>query len=298
MNNDTKKSLVGNLGSAWNKLTDKFGPKNHIIPVVRLHGVISAEQKPGRINIESVNPLLEKAFETKRAPAVAIVINSPGGSPVQSRLVGNRIRELADKNDKKVMVFIEDVAASGGYFISVVGDEVFADPSSIVGSIGVIVAGFGFEEAIAKVGITRRIYTAGKNKSTLDPFVPEKKADIERLKGFENDIHQVFIDYVKQHRGGKLVGKDEELFTGEWWPAVRGIELGLVDALGDMHTVLRERFGDDVKLKSIKAKRPIFSLPKFGLGSSANIGSSPINGLGTDIIGALEERALWARFGL
>ncbi len=189
-------------------------------------------------------------------------------------------------------MFIEDVAASGGYFISVVADEIFADPSSIVGSIGVIMAGFGFEEAIAKIGVTRRIYTAGKSKSTLDPFLPEKKADVERIKGFENDIHKVFIDYVKQHRGEKLIGKDEELFTGEWWPAVRGIDLGLVDAIGDMHTVLRERFGDDVKLKPLKTKRGMFSMPRFGM--SANISQ----GLGADLISAVEERSLWARFGL
>ncbi len=292
MNEETENSFFANLGRSWRRLIDRVGPKNAVIPVIRLHGVISAEQKPNRINIEAVNPLLEKAFALKRAPAVAIVINSPGGSPVQSRLVGNRIRELADKNDKKVLVFIEDVAASGGYFISVVGDEIFADPSSIVGSIGVIFAGFGFEEAIAKIGVTRRIYTAGKSKSTLDPFMPEKKADIDRLKGFENDIHKVFIDYVKQHRGEKLVGKDSELFTGEWWPAVRGIDLGLVDALGDMHTVLRERFGDDVKLRPIKSKKSMFSLPKLGFGSSMT------QGLGADIIDAVEERALWSRFGL
>ncbi|VAW18395.1 Peptidase, family S49 [hydrothermal vent metagenome] len=292
MNDDTQNSFMAKLGSAWDRLNEKIGPKNAVIPVVRLHGVISAEQKPNRINIEAVNPLLEKAFETKRAPAVAIVINSPGGSPVQSRLVGNRIRELADKHDKKVLVFIEDVAASGGYFISVVADEIFADPSSIVGSIGVIMAGFGFEEAIAKIGVTRRIYTAGKSKSTLDPFLPEKKADVERIKGFESDIHKVFIDYVKQHRGEKLIGKDEELFTGEWWPAVRGIDLGLVDAIGDMHTVLRERFGDDVKLKPLKTKRGMFSMPNFGM--SANISQ----GLGADIISAVEERSLWSRFGL
>jgi len=292
MNDDAGNSFLANLGRSWTRLADRIGPKNPIIPVVRLHGVISAEQKPNRINIEAVNPMLEKAFAIKRAPAVAIVINSPGGSPVQSRLVGNRIRELADKNEKKVLVFIEDVAASGGYFISVVGDEIFADPSSIVGSIGVIFAGFGFEEAIAKIGVTRRIYTAGKSKSTLDPFMPEKKADIDRLKGFENDIHKVFIDYVKQHRGEKLVGKDSELFTGEWWPAVRGIDLGLVDALGDMHTVLRERFGDDVKLRPIKSKKSMFSMPKLGFSSNIT------QGLGAELIDAVEERALWSRFGL
>lgn len=270
-----------------------MGGNKPVVPVVRLNGVISSEQKPGRINIESVNPLLEKAFEDKKAVAVAIVINSPGGSPVQSRLVGNRIRELANKNEKKVFVFIEDVAASGGYFIAVVADELFADPSSIVGSIGVIMAGFGFEKAIEKIGVTRRIYTAGKNKSTLDPFMPEKKSDIDRIKGFEDDIHKVFIDYVKQHRGDKLVGTDDELFTGEWWPALRGVDLGLVDALGDMHTVLRERYGDDLILKPVKSKKSLFSMPNIGL-NKANISTE----IATDLISAMEERALWSRFGL
>ncbi len=293
MSTKSSNPIVQSLSKAWGGIEDMMGLNNPVVPVVRLHGVISSEQKPGRINIESVSPLLEKAFENKRAAAVAIVINSPGGSPVQSRLVGNRIRELADKNEKKVFVFVEDVAASGGYFIAVVADELFADPSSIVGSVGVIMAGFGFEEAIKKIGVTRRIYTAGKNKSTLDPFMPEKKADVDRIKGFEDDIHQVFINYVKQHRGAKLKAPDDELFTGEWWPALRGIDLGLVDALGDMHTVLRERYGDDVKLKPIKAKKAMFSLPSIGL-SAGTVAPS----IGSDIIGALEERALWSRFGL
>ena len=293
MSSKSSNPIVAGISKAWGDLEGALGGNKPIIPVVRLNGVISSEQKPGRINIESVNPLLEKAFEDKRAKAVAIVINSPGGSPVQSRLVGNRIRELADKNEKKVFVFVEDVAASGGYFIAVVADELFADPSSIVGSIGVIMAGFGFEKAIEKLGITRRIYTAGKNKSTLDPFMPEKKADIDRIKGFENDIHKVFIDYVKKYRGKKLIGSDDELFTGEWWPALRGVDLGLVDALGDMHTVLRERYGDDVVLKPIKARKSLFSMPNIGF-SSANISQN----IATDLISTAEERALWSRFGL
>lgn len=293
MSSKSSNPVLGGLNKIWSNLEGVMGGNKPVVPVVRLNGVISSEQKPGRINIESVNPLLEKAFEDKKAVAVAIVINSPGGSPVQSRLVGNRIRELANKNEKKVFVFIEDVAASGGYFIAVVADELFADPSSIVGSIGVIMAGFGFEKAIEKIGVTRRIYTAGKNKSTLDPFMPEKKSDIDRIKGFEDDIHKVFIDYVKQHRGDKLVGTDDELFTGEWWPALRGVDLGLVDALGDMHTVLRERYGDDLILKPVKSKKSLFSMPNIGL-NKANISTE----IATDLISAMEERALWSRFGL
>ncbi len=292
MADETAGRLGATIGSLWSKTQEALGLKNPVVPVVRLYGAITAEQKPGRINIQSVGPLLEKAFKMKRAEAVAIVINSPGGSAVQSRLVSNRIRQLADQHRKRALIFIEDAAASGGYFIAVAGDEVIADPSSIVGSIGVIFAGFGFEEAIAKIGVKRRIHTAGKNKSMLDPFVAEKKADVERLKMFENDIHKVFIDHVKMHRGSKLKAPDDKLFTGEWWTAVRGLELGLVDALGDMHSELQKRYGEDVKLVPIKARRPMFSMPSFGFSSQAS------EGIGADIISAVEDRALWSRFGL
>lgn len=276
-----------------NRIARALGFGRTIVPVIRLQGSISSEQRPGRLNIAGVAPLLKRAFKIKRAPAVAIVINSPGGSAVQSRLISKMIRDLANEHNKQVLVFVEDVAASGGYFIAVAGDEIIADPSSIVGSIGVIYAGFGFEEAIAKIGVTRRIHTAGKNKSMLDPFVAEKKADIDRLKTFELDVHQVFIDFVKQHRKDKLKAKDDDLFTGEWWTAVRGLDLGLIDALGDMHTVLRERFGKDVVLKPIAPKRSPFQLPRIGLGTQIDAGS-----ITTEAIAALEDRALWSRFGL
>ncbi len=293
MAQNSSNSVLENLKDWWLFTREKLGLDTPVIPVVRLFGAITPQQKPGRINIESAAPLLEKAFKFKRAPAVAIVINSPGGSPVQSRLVSMRIRQLADKYDKRALIFIEDVAASGGYFIAVGGDEIFADPSSIVGSIGVIYAGFGFEEAIGKIGVKRRIYTAGKSKSQLDPFVPEKKADIERLKAFEEDIHQVFIDHVKLHRGNKLKAGDEVLFTGEWWTGIRGLDLGLVDELGDMHTVLRERYGEDIKLKRIAPKKSLFSLPRIGFS-----GGNALDGVGAELLGALEDRALWSRFGL
>ena len=260
-----------------------------IVPVVRLHGVIAAEQRPGRLNIASVEPLLAKAFEMKSAPAVAIVINSPGGSPVQSRLISKRIRDLANEHDKPVLVFVEDAAASGGYFIAVAGDEIFVDPSSIVGSIGVIRATFGFVGTIEKLGIERRVHTAGRNKSTLDPFLPEKAEDVERIKRFELDIHEVFIDHVKTGRRGRLKADDDTLFTGEWWTGMRGVELGLVDAVGDLHTVLRERFGPDVELKTITPKRPLFALPRLGFSTQ---------GVVEDISNSLDDRAWWARLGL
>ncbi|HEY4201098.1 MAG TPA: S49 family peptidase [Devosiaceae bacterium] len=258
-----------------------------VVPVVRLHGVIAADTRPGRLNIAGVAPLLERAFAIKSAPVVAIVINSPGGSPVQSRLISKRIRDLADENNKRVLVFVEDAAASGGYFIAVAGDEIIADPSSIVGSIGVIAATFGFVQAIEKLGITRRVYTAGKNKSTLDPFLPEKLEDIERIKAFELDVHATFIEAVKKRRGDRLKGGDE-LFSGEWWAATRGLDLGLVDAIGDLHQTLRDRYGKTVQLKLIAPKRPLFSLPRFGLSA----------GVVGDVAATIEDRALWARYGL
>ncbi len=293
MTDQSTPSVVTASGGLFSGLRSRFGQQRVTIPVVRLHGTISSEQRPGRINIESADPLLERAFRIKKAPAVAIVINSPGGSAVQSRLISNRIRQLADETHKQALIFVEDLAASGGYFIAVGGDEIFADPSSIVGSIGVIYAGFGFVGAIEKLGIDRRIYTAGKNKSTLDPFMPEKKADVDRIKTFELDIHQVFIDHVKARRGDKLKGKDDELFTGEWWTAVRGLEMGLIDQLGDLHTVLRERYGDKVNMVPIRQKRGLFSMPRIGFG-----GSVATNGLARDIVAAVEDRLNWSRFGL
>lgn len=260
-----------------------------VVPVVRLHGVIAAEQRPGRLNIATVEPLLAKAFAMKHAPAVAVVINSPGGSPVQSRLISKRIRDLADQNNKPVLVFVEDAAASGGYFIAVAGDEIFVDPSSIVGSIGVIMATFGFVGAIDKLGIERRVHTAGRNKSTLDPFLPEKTEDVERIKRFELDIHEVFIEHVKAGRRGRLKADDDTLFTGEWWTGLRGVELGLVDAIGDLHTVLRERFGPEVELRPIAPKKPFFALPRLGFSAQ---------GVVDDVTNSFEDRAWWARLGL
>ncbi|RYE87117.1 MAG: S49 family peptidase, partial [Hyphomicrobiales bacterium] len=217
---------------------------------------------------------------------VAIVVNSPGGSPVQSRLIAKRIRDLADEHGKTVLVFVEDAAASGGYFIATAGDEIIADPSSIVGSVGVIMAGFGFVEAIDKLGVERRVHTAGKNKSTLDPFLPEKAEDIERIKQLELDIHRVFIDWVKMRRGAKLTRSDDELFTGEFWAGVRGLDLGLVDALGDLHQTLRDRYGPEIQTKVIEPKRGLFTLPSLGFS------------LTSDAVAALEDRTLWSRIGL
>jgi signal peptide peptidase SppA len=285
MNASTATGLMG-----W--LKRRLGRGGPVIPVVRLQGVIAADQRPGRLNIAGVAPLLQAAFGMKAAPAVVIIVNSPGGSAVQSRLISKRIRDLADENGKKVLVFVEDAAASGGYFIAVAGDEIIADPSSIVGSIGVIYAGFGFPGVLEKLGVERRVYTAGRNKSTLDPFLPTKPEDVERLKGYELDIHEVFIGHVKMRRGTRLKADDDTLFTGEWWTGVRGLELGLIDALGDLHEVLRERFGEDVRVRAIAEKRPLFGLPRLGFSAFSGAG------LAADALAAIEDRAIWSRLGL
>lgn len=264
------------------RLARLFGKSAPVVPVVRLHGTIAAETRPGRLNIETVAPLLERAFKFRKAPAVAIIVNSPGGSAVQSRLIAKRIRDHAEETKKPVLVFVEDAAASGGYYIATAGDEIIADPSSIVGSVGVIMAGFGFAGALGKLGVERRVYTAGRNKSTLDPFLPEKAEDVERIKALEMSIHLTFIDWVKMRRGALFRAPDDQLFTGEFWTGVQGLELGLVDALGDVRSTLRARYGEDVELKEIEAKRPLLSLPRFGLQLAAD----------------LEDRAMWARLGL
>jgi len=265
------------------------GRRGAIVPVVKLQGVISADPRPGRLNIAGVAPLLKRAFAIKSAPAVAIIINSPGGSPVQSRLIYKRIRDLADEHNKPVLVFVEDAAASGGYFIAVAGDEIIVDPSSLVGSVGVIMAGFGFVGLLDKLGVERRVHTAGNNKSTLDPFLPEKASDIERIKQFELDIHQTFIDVVKSRRGARLKAPGDTLFTGEWWTGTRGLELGLVDVIGDLHETLRTRYGKDVRLKLIEPKRGLISLPRIGFS---------VAGLAGDVAATIEDRAVWARLGL
>ncbi|MEM9574484.1 MAG: S49 family peptidase [Pseudomonadota bacterium] len=280
----------------------KFKKNVPVVPVVRLKGVISASGSPlnPSLSLAGVAELLERAFSDKRAPAVAIAVNSPGGSPVQSRLIYKRIRDLADEHKKPVYVFTEDAAASGGYMIAVAGDEIIADPSSIVGSIGVISASFGFVEAIKKIGVERRVYTAGGNKSTLDPFKPEKKADVDRIKKLQLEIHDVFIDVVKKRRGEKLA-ENVDLFTGEFWAGGQAKELGLVDHIGDMRSFLKDRFGEKTELKLISPQRGLFGRrPQTGV--STLIGGADVSALSTEAIEgamtALDERALWNRLGL
>jgi len=277
-------------------LPKRFRNDKPIIPVVRLQGAIGM-QSPMRsgLSLASAALPLEKAFSIKKAPAVALIINSPGGSPVQSRLIYKRIRDLAKENEKEVLVFVEDVAASGGYMIAVAGDEIFVDPSSIVGSIGVVAAGFGFTELIKKIGVDRRVYTAGEKKVTLDPFQPEVPDDIAYLKSLQLELHETFIDLVKSRRGDVL-GEDPDLFTGKFWTGRTAVELGLVDAIGDLRGVLKDRFGDKVEPKLISAPRGLFGRrAAVGIGLK---GQRLTEGLGEDLISAVEERALWMRYGL
>lgn len=272
-----------------------------IIPVVRLRGAIAAGGMPLQpsLSLAAVAPALQRAFSVKQAPAIAIAVNSPGGSPVQSRLIFKRIRDLASEKDKTVLVFTEDVAASGGYMLALAGDEIIADPSSIIGSIGVISAGFGFTEAIKKLGVERRVYTAGQNKSTLDPFQPEKEEDVERLKALQLEVHETFINMVKERRGEKLAD-DPDLFTGRFWAGGRARELGLVDHLGDMRGFVRERYGDKAQLKLVTLPRGFFGRrPQPGVIGTGGFDPALIAAHAAGgLLSALEERALWNRYGL
>ena len=274
------------------------------VPVVRMTGAIglSSPLRPG-LSIASLAGTLERAFSVSRLPSVAIVINSPGGSPVQSSLIHKRIRQLAGEKDKKVYVFCEDVAASGGYYLAVAGDEIYADPSSIVGSIGVISAGFGFDKAIDKLGIERRVYTAGLSKAALDPFRPEQPADVERLKLLQKDVHDTFIAVVKERRLGKLKAPDAELFSGAFWSGPRAFEYGLVDGLSDVRSRMRELHGPEVRLVVISQPGGgllgrLRRLPMSGSWGGETEGAGLCAGFAEGVLAALEERAMWGRYGL
>ncbi len=270
-------------------LPARFRKDAPVIPMIRLHGAIGigSPLRPA-LTMKGVEPLLARAFK-KGVPAVALAINSPGGSAVQSALIARRIRALAAEHGIRVFAFCEDVAASGGYWLASAADEIYADPMSIVGSIGVISASFGFQDAIAKLGIERRIHTAGESKSILDPFEPEKPEDVARLKALQEDAHAVFKDHVRERRAGKLQGDEAELFSGAFWSGRRALELGLIDGLGHMDEVLRHRFGKDMKLKAIEPAQG-FSLRRLGIGASGELADAALQ--------ALEVRSLWSRFGL
>ncbi len=280
------------------------GPR---VPVLRFSGPIgmATPLRPG-LTSSAVAKALATAFTMSKTPAVAIALNSPGGSPVQSSLIFKLIRQHADEQKKKVYVFCEDVAASGGYYLAVAGDEIYADTSSIIGSIGVISASFGLDKAITRLGIERRVYTAGENKGSLDMFQPEKADDIERLKALQRDVHDVFIGVVKDRRAGKLRGPDTELFSGAFWSAPKSLEYGLIDGIADMRSKMRELFGEKVRLVGVPLGRTgllsrLRRLPSMAQGiATPNGGLASTAGLALaeDLVSAIEARAMWSRFGL
>jgi serine protease SohB len=280
-------------------IPQRFRRDRPIVPVVRLTGVIgfSTPLRSG-LSLAGVARTLDRAFAIRRAAAVALSINSPGGSPVQSHLIFRRIRELADEHKRPVIAFIEDAGASGGYMIACAGDEVIADPYSIVGSIGVVGGSFGFDKLIAKIGVERRLYTSGEHKAMLDPFLPENPDDVERLKKLQRHIHEDFIALVKSRRGAKLQGPENDLFSGEYWTGKKAMELGLVDAIGDLRGTLRERFGDKVVTPLITAERGFLGRRILGVAGSDAMQAAVGLGLAEDLISALEARAIWARYGL
>jgi serine protease SohB len=282
-------------------LPRRFRRDRPIVPVVRLTGIVgfSTPLRPG-LTLASISRTLDRAFTLSRAAAVALAINSPGGSAVQSHLIFRRIRQLADQHKRRVIAFIEDAGASGGYMIACAADEIVADQHSIVGSIGVVGGSFGFEKLITKLGIERRLYTSGEHKAMLDPFLPENPQDVDRLKTLQREIHDDFIALVKSRRAGKLGGPQDELFSGAYWTGRRALELGLVDAVGDLRGVLRERFGDKLVTPVISAERGWLGRRLLGAGTNEAvlIKAAQQFGLAEDLISALEARAIWARYGL
>jgi serine protease SohB len=278
-------------------LPPRFRGDIPVVPVVRLTGVIgfSTPLKPG-LTLATSARTLERAFSVRHARAVALMINSPGGSPSQSHLIFRRIRQLSEEKRIPVFAFVEDVGASGGYMLACAADEIVCDTYSIVGSIGVVGGSFGFHKLIDKLGIERRLYTSGDNKAMLDPFLPEKPEDVKKLKAIQKEIHENFIALVKARRGVKLRGADKALFSGEYWTAETARGFGLVDHIGDLRTTLRERYGDKVKTPLIAADRNWLGRMTPGVGAIDRLARRP--DLAEEIVSAVEARALWSRYGL
>jgi signal peptide peptidase SppA len=263
-----------------------------VVAVLRLEGVIGGSGRRG-INLRRYAGAIERAFRQRRLKGVALAVNSPGGSAAQSQLLYRRIRQLADEHGVPVFAFAEDVAASGGYWLALAADEVYAEETSLIGSIGVVSASFGFAQVLNRFGIERRLYTAGENKSMLDPFLPEKSSDVERLGALQRDVHQSFKALVRARRGARLKGGDDVLLSGEVFTGRRALELGLIDGIGDVRGVLRERFGENVRLKAIEPERRRFALLAFRRPRAPDIVD-----LAAELASFVEERLIWARFGL
>jgi signal peptide peptidase SppA len=297
---DIREGLPGLLDRLVALLPARLRRGAAVVPVVRLSGVIGAvtPSRPG-MSLAAVAKTLERAFATKNAKAVALVINSPGGSPVQSRQIFLRIRQLAAEKKLPVLVFVEDVAASGGYMLACAGDEIFCDPSSILGSIGVVGGTFGFQELIKRIGVERRLYTAGAHKAMLDPFLPENPDDVARVKALQQEIHAIFIALVKASRGERLKGADDVLFTGEYWAGETSVSLGLADAIGDLRSTLRARYGDKVLTPVIAPAGGMLAglLGRKSASAATQAALEGIGGLPDELISALETRAIWAKFG-
>jgi signal peptide peptidase SppA len=273
---------------------ERFRDPPPVVPVLRFDGVIASRQWRGALSLASHAAAIDKAFATKRLAAVAIIVNSPGGAPVQSALLYRRIRQLADEKHVPVFAFAEDVAASGGYWLALAGDEIYAEETSLIGSIGVVSSGFGFTRLIDRLGIDRRLYTAGENKSLLDPFLPERPDEVERLALLQQDIHAAFKEHVLRRRVGKLGIGDETLFSGEVMTGRMALSRGLIDGIGDLRAVMRARFGDRVRLVPIASERRrrwLMPRPRRGIETQGL-------GLVADLVDWLEARLLWARFGL
>jgi signal peptide peptidase SppA len=296
---DDRASTPGLMDRLMEFVPARLRRKTAVVPVVRLSGVIGAVTplRPG-MSLAVVAKTLERAFDTRNAKAVALVINSPGGSPVQSRQIYMRIRQLAAEKKLSVLVFVEDVAASGGYMLACAGDEIFCDPSSILGSIGVVGGTFGFQGLIKKIGVERRLYTAGAHKAMLDPFLPENPEDVARVKALQREIHAIFIALVKQISGSRLKGADDVLFSGEYWAGETSVSFGLADAIGDLRSTLRARFGEKVQMPLIAPPRGMLSgLMGRKSAEAAAFSVDGIAGLPDQLISALETRAIWAKFG-
>ena len=267
------------------------------VAVLRLSGVIAdqARHRQG-LSYHKYSKLIDKAFEKGGVVAVALVVNSPGGSPAQSALIAGLIRQLSEEKDIPVYAFVEDVAASGGYWLVCAADEIYAQESSIVGSIGVIAASFGFENLIKRYDVRRRVHTSGKDKSFLDPFLPESEKDVTRLKALQKDIHQSFKDWVEERRGDKLKGTNKDLFEGQFWTAGPALEKGLIDGLGDVRSVMQEKFGEKVKLVPFSPEGSLVQsfLPVRGEGLTDDLKAL----LPQALLNEIEDRALWGRYGL
>ena len=250
---------VGKFDQILSLLPFGFGDNSPVVAVLRLEGIIGkAGMTKSGMTLKDMNKLIEKTFEIDRLDSVCLVINSPGGSPVQSELIASRIINLAKKKDIKIFGFVEDVAASGGYWLACAADEIYASQSSIIGSIGVVSSGFGFHEAIKKLGIERRVHTEGKTKSVLDPFKPSKESDVKIIKKIQKEIHQHFIDTVKERRAGRLTQDDDILFNGEFWSGQIALDYGLIDGINDLYSFIQKRYGDKVKIEYIEHKQSWF----------------------------------------